>query len=406
MNIKSDGVLDPGALIEPGAVLTALEKGSNEKSGGFDMPAKAPREERFDVIVIGAGQAGLSVGYHLRRLGVRFAIFEANERIGDVWRRRWDSLRLFTPAKFDGLDGMRFPAPPDSFPTKDEMADYLEAYADRFDLPVFCGMRVDALRRKSGLYSVVAGGREYHAPHVVVAAASYQKPRIPDFAAGLDPKIIQLHSTEYRNPSQLRKGSVLLVGAGNSGAEIAKELAQNRTVWLSGRDVGQIPFKIDGLLGRKMLVRLVVRGIFHRVLTMNTPMGRKFRPTFLSQGGPLIRTRRRDLKRCGVRLVSKVAGIEAGLPRLEDGTALEVENVIWCTGFHPGLSWIDLPIFGSDGWPRHESGVIPGQSGLYFVGLHFLHSVSSTMIHGVGRDARRIAGCIRQRMARETASAA
>ena len=179
---------------------------------------------RIHTIVIGGGQAGLSVGYWLTRMGVPFLILDASARIGDTWRGRWDSLRLFTPARFDGLAGMPFPAHPEYFPTKDEMADYLEAYAARFALPVRSGTRVDRVTREGGRFVVRAGATRFEADNVVVAMASYQEPRVPAFAAELDPSIVQLHSADYRNPSQMAEGDVLLVGAGNSGAEIAFEL--------------------------------------------------------------------------------------------------------------------------------------------------------------------------------------
>ena len=183
--------------------------------------------ERVQTLVIGGGQAGLSTGYHLRRRGLPFVILDANQRIGDAWRNRWDSLRLFTPARFDGLDGMPFPAPAHSFPTKDEMADYLASYARRFDLPVRTGVRVDRLSRQGNRYVVTAGQRRFEAEQVVVAMARYQTSRVPRWAWELDPYIVQLHSSAYRNPKQLREGGVLLVGGGNSGAELAVEIARH-----------------------------------------------------------------------------------------------------------------------------------------------------------------------------------
>ena len=352
--------------------------------------------ERIDTLVIGAGQAGLSVGYHLARRGLSFLIVDAADRIGDVWRERWDSLRLFTPARFDALDGMPFPADPHTFPTKDEMADYLEAYAARFQLPVRTGVRIERLTHVDGRYVAYAGARRFEADNVVVAMASYQRPRAPSFAGDLDPAITQLHSALYRNPEQLADGPVLLVGAGNSGSEIAMELAGRHRVFMSGRDVGQIPFRIAGLAGRLVMVRLVLRVLFHRILTVRTPIGRKARAKIIHKGGPLIRVKGSDLERAGVERVPRTAGVVEGRPRLEDGRVLDVANVVWCTGFTPGFDWIDLPIH-DGGEPVHRSGVVPGQPGLYFVGLHFLHAMSSTMIHGVGRDADRIAGEIADR---------
>lgn len=343
----------------------------------------------YDTIVIGAGQSGLATGYFLQQTGRDFVILDANQRIGDAWRNRWDSLRLFTPARYDGLAGMPFPASPHSFPTKDEMADYLEDYAAHFKLPVRTGIRVDHLTRKGNRFMLSAGDQRFQADNVVVAMASFQKPRIPAFARELDPGIRQMHSIEYRNPEQLQDGSVLIVGAGNSGAEIAMEVSQNHQTWLSGRDTGHVPFRIEGAAARIILLRLVLRGLFHHLLTINTPLGRKIRPKFISEGGQLIRTKPEDLAEAGVKRVPRTEGIQNGLPLLEDGRVLEVANVIWSTGFTPGFSWIDLPIMG-ELEPKHRRGVVQSQPGLYFVGLSFLYALSSIMIQGVSRDAEYI----------------
>jgi putative flavoprotein involved in K+ transport len=353
--------------------------------------------EAFDTIVIGGGQAGLSVGYYLARQGRPFVILDASQRVGDAWRHRWDSLRLFTPAVFDGLVGMKHPAPPFSFPTKDEMADYLEAYARRFQLPIRSGIRVDRLTRVGTRYLIEAGRHRYEAENVVVAMSSYQVPRAPAFAKELRPDILQMHSSEYRGPRQLKPGGVLLVGAGNSGAEIAMEVAREHTTWMSGRDTGHVPFRIDGLVARLFLMRLLFRFVFHHVLTVDTPPGRAARRKMFTQGAPLIRVKPQQLAAAGVQRVAKMRGVANGLPALEDGRVIDVSNVIWCTGFGNGLSWIELPIFDTNGEPRHESGISSNQPGLYFVGLHFLHSFSSTMIHGVARDAKRIADAIERR---------
>jgi putative flavoprotein involved in K+ transport len=354
--------------------------------------------ERVQTLVVGGGQAGLSVGYYLAQRGLPFVILDANPRIGDSWRTRWDSLRLFTPARYDGLAGMPFPARAHAFPTKDEMADYLEAYAARFALPVRSGIRVDGLSKRGARFIVSAGDRQFEAEHVVVAMSNYQQPVVPEFAPQLDPGIVQLHSKDYRSPSQLQAGAVLVVGAGNSGADVALEAAKGHQTWMSGRDVGHIPFRIGGLAARLILVKLVLRFLFHRVLTVRTPLGRKIRPKVLSQGGPLIRVKPADLAAAGVIRVPRTAGARDGLPVLEDGRVLEVKNVVWCTGFRPGFSWIDLPVLGAGGdEPIHERGLVPREPGLYFVGLAFLYSLSSIMIHGVGRDAERIAAAIASR---------
>ena len=356
--------------------------------------------ERIHTVVIGGGQAGLSVGYHLARRHLPFVILDAHERIGDSWRRRWDSLRLFTPARFDGLDGMPFPAAADAFPTKDEMGNYLEAYAARFELPVRNGVQVDRLSRRGDHYVVTAGDQQFEAEHVVIAMANYQKSRVPAFARDLDPRIVQLHSAEYRHPSQLRDGDVLLVGAGNSGAEIALEVSRaGHRTWMSGRDTGSVPFRLGGFAGRLFLTRFVLRFVFHRVLTVRTPFGRKVRAKVLFQGGPLIRVKPEDLAAAHVERVPKTASARDGLPVLEDGRVLDVANVVWCTGFNPSSSWIDLPVFAKNGEPIHERGQVTNEPGLYFVGRHFLYAMSSTMIHGVGRDAEHIVDVIAARTA-------
>jgi putative flavoprotein involved in K+ transport len=367
--------------------------------------ADAHTSTRVNTVVIGGGQAGLSVGHHLAQRGVDFVVLDASARVGDTWRQRWDSLRLFTPAQHSGLDGMPFPAPPFSFPTKDEMGNYLEAYARRFALPVRSGVRVDRLSRQGDRFVVAAGSARFEAENVVVAMANYQRPRVPPFAGELDPGIVQLHSFDYRRPAQLRPGDVLVVGCGNSGAEIAVETAKGHRTSLAGHETGSVPFRVDGLAARLVLSRLVLRGVFHRVLSLATPVGRRARPKLLHRAAPLIRTRPRELAAAGVARVARVVGARAGLPLLADGRVLDVANVVWCTGYDPGFSWIDLPVFGPDGEPLHQAGIVPSQPGLFFVGLQFLYAFSSEMIHGVGRDAARIAGAVAVRAASQAAGA-
>ena len=318
-------------------------------------------------------------------------ILESNARVGDTWRKRWDSLRLFTPARYDALVGMPFPRDRFAFPTKDEMADYLESYAARFALPVRTGVTVTRVARDGDGFIVTTNDATLRADNVVIAMANYQKARVPAFACELDPAIVQLHSSEYRNPGQLGPGTVLIAGAGNSGAEIALEVARDgRRVVMSGRDTGHIPFDIGGLPGRHVLAPLVLRFVFHRVLTTGTPMGRKAMPGTLAKGTPLIRVKPKQLAAAGVERAGRVVGVREGLPLLEDGRTIEARSMIWCTGFEPGFSWIDLPVFGSDGRPVHVRGVAT-EPGLFFVGLHFLYSMSSTMIHGAARDSEYVA---------------
>ena len=203
----------------------------------------------------------------------------------------------------------------------------------------------------------------------------------------------------YVAPSRHNRSTLVPVRTGNSGADIALDVARTHRTWLSGRHPGNIPFRIDGGFARAVLPFLF-RVVFHRILTVDTPMGRRARPSLTSKGGALIRVKPRDFIAAGVERTPRVTGVRDGKPQLADGRVMEVRNVVWCTGFHPGLSWVDLPksVYGADGEPVHERGVVPGEPGFYFVGLHFLYSFSSTMIHGVGRDAERIAETIRTRV--------
>ena len=352
--------------------------------------AQQSEPESFDTIVIGGGQAGLTTGYYLAQQERDFVILDANQRTGDSWRNRWDSLRLFTPARIDGLPGMRFPAPGSTFITKDEMADYVEAYASHFDFPIRHGVKVDGLSRDGDRFLISSGDKRFIASNVVVAMSNCQVPWVPPFAAELDRDIVQIHSKEYKNPSQLQDGSVLVVGAGNSGADIAIEVVQSHSALMSGKESGHIPFRIETFVARNLLLRLV-RFIGHRVLTVKTPIGRKVRSKMLHMAPPLVRVKPKDLIAAGVERVPRVVGTQDGRPMLEDGRVVDVSNVIWCTGYRPGFSWIDLPILGDRQEPDHEGGIVASQPGLYFIGLHFLYSMTSETINGVPRDAKRIA---------------
>jgi putative flavoprotein involved in K+ transport len=357
--------------------------------------------QHFETIVIGGGQAGLAAGYHLRKHGRRFVILDGHDRVGDAWRNRWDSLRLFTPAKFSRLPGMRIPASAWSFVTKDEMADYLETYAKQFDLPVRMGVSVDRITKVDGRFVVTARDLRLAAENVIVATGAHRVPKVPDFAPELDPAIVHMHSSEYRGPSQLREGDVLVVGAGNSGAEISYELAQTRRCLLAGKSPGQIPVRHGSLISIPFF--RVFRFFGHRVLRVDTRIGRKVGPKLLAKGDPLIRRREQDLVAAGVERVPRVVGVRDGMPVLEDGRVVDVVNVIWCTGFQTDFGWIDLPVVAEDGKPMHYRGVVESEPGLYFLGLVFQYSFSSDVLPGRSRDARYIAKHIAARQREDSA---
>lgn len=348
--------------------------------------------DRPRTVIVGGGQAGLAVGHHLAQRALPFVILDAGERVGDSWRQRWDSLRVFTPARYDGLPGWPFPAPGWSYPTKDEVADYLESYAARFGLDVRSGVRVDRLSREDGHFVVSSGKRRWEAEQVVVATGGYRAPRLPAFAADLDPGIVQLHSSEYRRPSQLRDGAVLVVGAGNSGGEIAMESSTGHPTWLSGRDTGQEPVRAGSWSDR--LATPPFWFLLSRVLTVRNPLGRMVRDDLSHRGLPLARVRRKDIIAAGIERVPRVTAVQGGLPVLEDGRTLDPTTLVWCTGFRSDFSWIDLPVLDSEGNPVHDRGVVASEPGLYFIGLFFLYAGISSLIGGAGRDAGHIAAHI------------
>ena len=351
-----------------------------------------PTAEHIETVVIGAGQAGLAVGYHLARTGQPFVILEGSDRVGSSWRDRWEGLRLFTQAKYDSLPGMRFPGPRHALPTKDAVADYLERYASAFDLPIRTGVLVDtvAFEAARGAWRIASGEQRWTASTVVLATGAYRAPRIPDFAAGLRPEITQVHASGYRDPSQLQDGLVLVVGASNSGAEIAMSAARAHPVILSGRDTGTMPVRPDSRMAR--LFDPPFWFFLNHVVRADTVVGRKARSSVVDRGGPLERIRPSDLAAVGVeRAVGRTVGVEDGWPVLGDGRVIRASNVIWCTGFRPDFDWVKPTITGDDGWPIHRRGEVTGVEGLYVVGLPLLHSGASALLGGVGRDAGHIA---------------
>lgn len=353
--------------------------------------------ERVDTLIIGGGQAGLATGYHLARLGRPFLVLDSHNRVGDNWRRHWASLRLYSPTRYDSLPGLDFPGDPWGYPSKDEVADYLEGYAARFDLPVRGGVTVDRLERDGDGYLVHAGERRFTAANVVVATGTFGRPYVPECAAELDPAIRQLHSSEYTGPEQLADGPVLVVGASHSGGDIAFEAAGTHRTVLCGRNPGQVPFALESRQARMVFPLLWF--VWNRVATTSTPMGRKMRPQVRSHGGPLLRVKNGDLAAAGVeRHHARIVGAEHGRPKLDDGTVLDAGTVVWCTGFRQDFGWIRLPVIGEDGWPDERRGVVSAAPGLYFVGLSFQRSFASMLIGGTGTDAEYVAEHLHRRL--------
>lgn len=361
--------------------------------------------EHVETVIIGAGQAGLATAYHLRKLGRDCVVLDRNARVGDNWRQQWDSLKLYTPAKYDGLPGMKFPGNPWSFPGKEDVAGYLESYAERWQLPVRLRTGVLAVDQAPGGFVVSTDHGSINCDNIVVATGTFGRtPRIPDFAADLDPAILQLHSSEYRRPGQLPEGPVLVVGASHSGCDIAYEVAESRPVTLAGRDCGSIPMRPEDK--RAHLMFPVILFVWRHLLTRRTPIGRKVMPEVRFHGGPMLRVKRSDLEARGVdRNESRVDGVRDGRPLLADGTKVDVAAVVWATGFRQAFDWINLPMLGDDGWPVEYRGVVDAVPGLFFCGLSFQFGFSSMVLPGVGRDAEFVARKIANRV-RSIATAA
>ena len=365
--------------------------------------------ERHDVVVIGAGQCGLAAAHFLAAHRIDHVVLEANDRVGDQWRSRYDSLRLYSPAKYDALPGLPFPLPGGVFPTGHQMADYLESYAQRFAIPVRTGVAVDGLTRAGDRYRVSAGDRHFEADQVIIAGGLFRTPHVPPFAAALDPTIRQFHSSEYHSPTQLADGPVLVVGRGHSGADLAMEaLAAGHPTILSGKGHGDLPFSIDSRRGRAAWP--VMKFVATNILTLRTPVGRRVAARMRTGGPPLLRHRGPELVAAGVELTdARAVDAREGKPVLADGRALDVCNVIWCTGFRPDFGWIDLPILGTDGWPDQHRGVVASAPGIYFLGLLFQYSFTSILVVGASRDAAYVVDHIarsRAQPAREDAPAA
>jgi putative flavoprotein involved in K+ transport len=360
-------------------------------------PAEQHRK-RFGTVIIGAGQTGLATAYFLGRAGVPCVVLDEHARVGDQWRRRYDSLLLNSPAQYDGLPGRPFPAPKWSYPTGADMADHLERYADDMGIDVRSGVRVSAVEQQAdGTWLIATSGGELAAENVVMACGAEHQPKVPDIAGELDPGIRQLHSSGYRNPGQLLPGPVLVVGAAQSGADIALEIVRaGHETWLSGRAMPEIPVPFGSRRMRRALP--VLWFLANHVLTTGTPIGRRMQPEIRKGGTPLLRYKRADLAAAGVHLTeARTVGADDGRPVLDDGTVLDVANVVWCTGFRQEFGLVRPDPTGDDGYPRGDAGIVTDLPGLYYVGLLFQTAFASMLIGGAGRDAQRVAAHIAAR---------
>jgi putative flavoprotein involved in K+ transport len=337
---------------------------------------------RLDVLVVGGGQAGLAMAWHLARQGLRYVVLDAAPELGHVWRSRWDSLKAFTPAQYNTLPGMAFPAPADTYPVRDQVADYLQAYADAFKLPVRLNARVTHLSRTGEGFEVRTANETFHARQVVVATGPFQVPFVPPPGGRLDESVTQVHSAQYRNPQALPEGPVLVVGGGNSGFQIAEELAATRQVDLS---IGaKYPMLPQRLLGKDLFWWLTRLRIIRK--STDSRLGRRMR----ARGEFVIGSNQRQLKRAGVRFRPRLVDVVGHTAQFADGTTLDVNSVIWATGYRSNYSWIQIPRLVRDGRVIHRRGVtdVPG---LFFLGLSWQHTRGSALLGFVNDDATYLA---------------
>ena len=333
--------------------------------------------ERFEVVIIGGGQAGLAMAYYLRQRGLRFVIFERADSIAPAWRERWDSLTLFTPRRYSALPGLPFPGDPDGYPGRDEVIAYLERYAETFELPIELKSEVRGLSQEGGRFLLEVDGRRVTVDQVVVATGPFQTPLVPKLAQDIDPGVWQAHSTGYRKPRDVTEGTVLVVGGGNTGFQIAKELSATHKVALSvGSKQKPLPQRIAG---RDLFWWLTKTHLLFT--TVESRLGSK-----LQYRDTLIGSSPRELTRSGVELKPRATAASGRTVSFDDGGELEVDAVIWATGYRPDYSWIDAPVLDADARLRHRRGVtdVPG---LYFLGLTWQWTRGSALIGWVKDDA-------------------
>ena len=346
------------------------------------MTTKAfPETKHLQTVIIGGGQAGLSTGYFLKRMNREFIILDENERIGESWRKRWDSLLLFTPAQHNSLPGLPFPGAKGSFPGKEQMADYLETYAKKFSLPVTSGVKVNHLCSRNSHFEIETDSGKITADKVVVATGTNPYPNIPAMSREISPGIFQIHSSRYKNPESIPSGDVLVVGAATSGIEIALDLSGTHKTFISGKPTFHIPDKVIRYAGE------VYWWFVSNIVTVRTPIGRRAKKSIIHGGSPLLRVSSKDLDIAGIERLPRMTGTKDGNPQFEDGRVVNVASIVWATGYKPDFSWIEMNVTDETGWPVTSRGIAQSVKGLYFAGMPFLYGLTSGLVGGVGRDA-------------------
>jgi putative flavoprotein involved in K+ transport len=363
--------------------MTELKQGAGKTESPTQYYTTGTNGEKrhWNTIVIGGGQAGLSAGYYLKKINEDFLILDASTRIGDSWRKRWDSLKLFTPTRFNALPGWSYPGDNKEFLRKDQMADYLEEYSIKFSLPVHSGVRITRLAKSLTGFFIESSQGTFTCNRVIVATGTNQVPYVPEFSSQLDPEIVQFHSSDYRNPANLPPDDVLVVGAAISGIEIALEVSQSRRTMIAGKPSFIVPAGLFRF-GPKFYWWLI-----SNLLTIKTPAGRKAKPNVI-RGGAVTPQAMKKLDNAKVIRVPRVVGVRNYRPVLEDGRIIPAATIIWCTGYRPNFSWIHINnIADAKGWPVTKRGISTMADGLYFLGMPFQFGLTSGLVGGVGRDA-------------------
>ena len=340
---------------------------------GRELTKAGSAPEAFDVIVIGAGQSGLAMGHRLAQSDIQFVILEALSAVGDVWRRRYDGLTLFTPRSMSALPGLALDGERDGYATRDEFGSYLESYARRFNLPVYLDHRVVALERhgESEFLVLCGNGRSFAAPSVIVATGPFQVPKIPDMAADA-PNIEHYVAETFRSAAIRGRSRVLIVGDGASGRDIAAGLSRDHVTFLAiGKPRKLLPERV---FGRSVWQWLRVFGLLSA--TRNSLIGR-----FMARADPFPHRGNalKDLARMGVRIRPRLTGLDRSSASFADGSNQQVDVVIWATGYRDDYSWIRFEMEQGE-WSEPAPG-------LFFIGRPWQFSRRSSLIAGAEPDS-------------------